>query len=116
MIMETSARVGEDLKVEGNLFIPNIQEIGVDDKKYMTINASGQVKSITKSNIIADVYSSDCFEADVVAGGTPSSITPIWQLTSSNVPNSPVGYLFTGTQCPALVGIGTDTPAQHLDV
>lgn len=116
MIMETNARIGEDLKIEGNLFIPNIQDIGANDKKYLTIDANGQVKSMTKSNIIADVYSSDCFLDDAPAGGTPTYQTPIWQSASSNVPNSPVGYLFTGTQCPALVGIGTDTPTQHLDV
>lgn len=116
VIMQSGARIGEDLKIEGNLFIPNIQDIGVNDKKYMTIDANGQVKSISRSNIIADIYSSDCFEADAVAGSAPVYETPIWQSSSSNIQGSQVGYLFTGTQCPALVGIGTDTPTNQLDV
>ncbi|MNJ86516.1 hypothetical protein D3C87_40160 [compost metagenome] len=102
VIMSSSARVGADLKVDGDLYLPNISQL--DHLQNETILVSGE-NGITKKlavGTLRDVfYSRNC---DLVGGVVTS---PTW----ANGPNK----LFS--ECPqVLVGIGTSTPTRQLDV
>lgn len=102
VVMATSARVGEDLKVDGNLYLPNIPQIdGLHDETILVSGADGITKKLTAAALKDMVYLRNC---DLV-GGIVSS--PSW----ANGPNK----LFS--ECPqVLVGIGTSTPTRQLDV
>lgn len=108
------AEVGEDLKVAGSLFLPNINPIGNSDKKYMVIDPSGKVQSTSLTAIVGDIYKNNCYVIGDDPQGNPIYPSPTWQ--SESVAGSQIGYLFTGVNCPARVGIGTDTPTSTLDV
>ncbi|WP_294678029.1 hypothetical protein [uncultured Fluviicola sp.] len=102
VVMATSARVGEDLKVDGNLYLPNIPQIdGLHDETILVSGADGITKKLTAAALKDIVYLRNC---DLV-GGIVSS--PSW----ANGPNK----LFS--ECPeVLVAIGHSTPTRNLDV
>lgn len=100
--MSASARVGADLKVDGDLYLPNITQL--DHLQNETILVSGE-NGITKKlqvGTLRDImYSRNC---DLLGGPIAS---PSW----ANGPNK----LFS--ECPqVLVGVGTSTPTRNLDV
>jgi hypothetical protein len=100
--MSSSASVGEDLKVNGNLYLPNIPIVSAIQNQYILLtNSEGltEKSSITELNRI--LYSKNCS----AVGGVVQS--PTW----ANGPNK----LFS--ECPEVrVGIGTINPAYSLDV
>ncbi len=102
VVMATSARVGEDLKVDGNLYLPNIPQIdGLHDETILVSGADGITKKLTATALKDIVYLRNCD----LAGGVVSS--PSW----ANGPNK----LFS--ECPeVLVAIGHSTPTRNLDV
>lgn len=100
--MSSSASVGEDLKVNGNLYLPNIPAVSTINNEYILLtNSEGltEKSSITELNRI--LYSKNCS----AVGGVVQS--PTW----ANGPNK----LFS--ECPEVrVGIGTSSPSRSLDV
>lgn len=100
--MSASASVGEDLRVAGNLYLPNIPPLtGVRDETILVTDPSGLTKKLSVGTLRDVMYSRNC---DLV-GGTVTS--PSW----ANGPNK----LFS--ECPeVLVGIGTSAPTRNLDV
>nr|WP_294858094.1 hypothetical protein [uncultured Fluviicola sp.] len=100
--MSSSASVGEDLKVNGNLYLPNIPVLDhIIDETILFTNSEGQVEkgSLTELNNI--LYSKHCS----AVGGVVAS--PTW----ANGPNK----IFS--ECPEVrVGIGTASPSRSLDV
>jgi hypothetical protein len=102
VVMASSARVGEDLKVEGNLYLPNIPQIdGLHDETILVSGADGITQKINAAALKDIMYLRNC---DLV-GGVVSS--PSW----ANGPNK----LFS--ECPqVLVGVGTANPTKQLDV
>ena len=112
LITENDARIGEDLKIEGQVFVPQM-DLSEDIESGVVIrDNNGQLKLLSLPNLMTNAYGSDCFIYNF--GGGITSLAPSWQSTS--VSGSSTGYLFTGSQCPANVGIGTDTPRSRLDV
>lgn len=97
--MASSARVEDDLKVGGNLYIPNVPSLDhVVDETFLVKNADGMVKSFGVASMADFFYSLNC---DLVGSN------PIW----NNGPNK----LFT--ECAGVrVGIGTASPDFTLDV
>lgn len=102
VVMASSARVGEDLKVEGNLYLPNIPQIDdLHDETILVSGADGITQKINAAALKDIMYLRNC---DLV-GGVVSS--PSW----ANGPNK----LFS--ECPqVLVGVGTANPTKQLDV
>lgn len=100
--MAASARVEDDLKVGGNLYLPNISLIDrIHDETILLSGENGITTKFPMSGLIDVMYSRNC---DI--SGT-SIASPTW----TNGENK----LFV--ECPQVfVGIGTATPAFPLDV
>lgn len=113
---ESSARVDENLKVNGQIFVPNMEELPqIEDEKWVLINSEGQQKGVNKSLVMQSMYADECFlMLDPANGGGVIQSSPVWK--SSIAAGGQMGYLTTGSVCPAFVGIGTATPLYHLDV
>lgn len=102
VVMSSSARVGEDLKVEGDLYLPNISSVDhLDGETILVSGADGITKKLAVGTLKDIFYSRNCD----LAGGVVNS--PSW----ANGPNK----LFS--ECPqVLVGVGTANPTRQLDV
>lgn len=100
--MTSSASVGEDLKVNGNLYLPNIPVLSsIHDEYILLTNSEGLTEKSSLSELNNILYSKNCS----AVGGVVQS--PTW----ANGPNK----LFS--ECPEVrVGIGTANPAYSLDV
>lgn len=114
VIIEKDARIVKDLFVEGSLFLPNIDEINNENSNFLVVKENGETKSMNKNELIDLIYGSDCNAVGDDGNGNTLYEAPVWH--SEAVPNNQTGYLFTGTNCPAKVGIGTSTPDVALDV
>lgn len=114
VVVKSGSRIEKDLKVEGKLYVPNLSDATIsEEKKYTIISSDGEVKKVTRDGLIGDVYGKNCVPIQESLNG-PVFPAPVWQ--SQPIVGSPIGYLFTGIDCPAYVGIGTDTPQYRLDV
>ncbi len=99
VVMATSARVGEDLKVGGNLYIPNIPTLThFTDESILVKDANGLTQAFSVQGMAGTIYSLSCDLAGV---------NPFW--------NNGPGKIFT--ECGGVrVGIGTSNPEFTLDV
>lgn len=112
---ESSARVDEDLRVNGQLYVPNMEEgVQIEDEKWVIISSEGQQKGVNKSIVMQAMYADECFLTDPSGNGGTVQSLPTWK--SSIAAGGQVGYLTTGASCPAFVGVGTNAPLYHLDV
>lgn len=98
VVMATSARVGEDLKVEGNLYLPNIPTLThLTNESILVKDAAGLTQAFSVQAMAGTIYSLSC---DLVG------INPFW--------NNGPGKLYT--ECAGVrVGIGTSTPEFTFD-
>jgi len=99
VVMQSSARVGADLKVDGNLYIPNIPVLDhITDETILVKGANGLTTSLNFANMADHMYSLSCQLVGV---------NPIW----NNGPDK------IYTECAGVrVGIGTANPGFNLDV
>lgn len=74
------------------------------ESRFIGIDNNGKTAALTLSDLKSLIFSSDCFSK----GGLSSSDIPGWAYK--------VGAIYTGSQCPAKVGINTDTPTTTLHV
>jgi hypothetical protein len=83
IIVEKDAHIGQDLKVEGNLIMPSVVDIGTDDSKFMVLDDQGQVKSLNKSNLYADAidefYKEECIGKYTTDGTNTDFTAPAWK-------------------------------------
>jgi hypothetical protein len=111
-ILGTTKMKGDGF-VEGNFFFKSLKDTSSTDDKFIMINANGKVKSITGIDLQDIVYADAAFATCLALpnGNTPA---PVW----SNIQGTTTtpGTLYTGTNCPAKVGIGISNPQFTLDV
>lgn len=77
-------------------------------ERFLKIDNLGKITSLDKSGLLKSIYTpgTTCISTGVNVG------IPIWNATSTPT----YGILFTGIDCPARVGIGTNNPVAMLDV
>ncbi len=100
-------------RIKGDFYLE--QEISAQDseRKFMIIEPDGKVSAVNKSFLIHQLY--DGPGCDVFGDGPQGTayVSPIWQ----SIPYSEnYGYLVTGNDCPARVGIGVENPLTQLHV
>lgn len=102
VFMASSASVGEDLKVEGNLYLPNIPMLNSIHEEYILLtNAEGLTEKADIDVLNNILYSKHCSPV----GGVVSN--PTW----ANGPNK----IFS--ECPEVfVGVGNNSPTRNVDV
>lgn len=99
VIIATNARVGEDLKIGGNLYIPNIPKLEqYTNESILVKDADGLTHSFAVGQMADVIYSRNCDLA---------GINPFW--------NNGPGKLYTA--CPGVkIGIGVENPIFNLEV
>ena len=100
-------------RIKGDFYLE--QEISAQDteRKFMIIEPDGKVSAVTKSFLIHEMYNGT--GCDILGDGPQGAayVSPTWQ----SVPYSEsYGYLITGNDCPARVGIGVENPLTQLHV
>ena len=98
----------QETKIKGDFYLE--QEVDPLDPvpKFMMVGPNGKVRGVTKSFLLNTIY-----------GGPGCQYTgeeydsPIWESVSFS---ENYGYLLTGNDCPARVGIGVENPATQLHV
>lgn len=99
VVMSSSARVGTDLKVDGNLYIPNIPTLDhLTTESILIKDLNGLTQALSFQSMAGTIYSLSCDLAGV---------NPFW--------NNGPGKIYT--ECAGVrVGIGTANPGFNLDV
>ncbi|MDF1675208.1 MAG: hypothetical protein P1U44_05765 [Vicingaceae bacterium] len=105
LVVDGLTRMNGDAHVFGNFRIKSLADSTTTADRWLTINPNGKVSSLDNEEFLKTIYS---FPQPCITIPNAPLPTPIWSATS--------GILFTGTPCPAKVGIGTDNPNATLDV
>jgi len=101
-------RMNGDAKIFGDLKLKSLANLSLTQNRFLSLQPNGKVTSLGKSGLINAIYQpiATCLTTQ------NGNILPVWKQN----PNPNYGILFTGTDCPARVGIGTDFPLARLDV
>jgi hypothetical protein len=108
LVVDGLTKMNGDANVFGNFRIKSLADSTTTADRWLTINPNGKVTSLDKSGLMSAIYQppQTCFY-------TGNNVAlPVWSSTST--PN--YGVLFTGIDCPARVGIGTNNPSAALSV
>lgn len=115
VVMLQNSVAKEDFKVDGTFRLPNASPLGSNNIannnfRFLLLNDNGGTRTGTmddlSSKFVQEAYGSTCR-----TNSDGSFSAPTWQ----SVPVSQYGgYLITGINCPAKVGIGIDTPQESL--
>ncbi len=108
LVVDGLARMNGDANVFGNFRIKSLADSTASSERWLTINPNGKVTSLDKSGLMTAIYQPP---QTCISTGNNVSL-PIWSSTST--PN--YGILFTGIDCPARIGLGTNNPNATLDV
>lgn len=105
-----------DLRLDGEIRFPLLASSDATELAVLAVGADGKVVTkILKSgagDLVQDIYVKDCNPFIGPDGAFYQA--PVWQ--SAGGPNAEDAKLFTGSVCPALVGIGTNSPQFDLHV
>lgn len=107
-------RITTDQNAEfaGDVYLKNEINPTLTESRYMLVTSNGKLVSVSKSGLLGAIYSSSCGVIGDNGSGTLYE-SPTWE----SIPISQqFGYLVTGVDCPARVGIGTPTPGYQLHV
>lgn len=98
VVMTSSARVGADLKVDGNLYLPNIPTLShLTNQSILVKDGTGLTQAFSVQSMAGTIYSLNCDLAGV---------NPFW--------NNGPGKIYT--ECPGVrVGVGTANPEFTFD-
>ena len=107
LVVDSLTNLKSDVHILGTLKLPNLTTIN-NPTQFLIANTNGKVGSLDKNELLKSIYTSP---SSCLSTGTGVGI-PIWAGKESLT----YGILYTGIDCPARVGIGTDNPNSTLDV
>lgn len=107
LVVDGLTRMNGDAKVFGDLKLPNLTTTS-NVNLFLTTNVNGKVVGVEKGIITTILYQppKSCLRDQ------NGNLLPMWKQN----PNPNYGILYTGTDCPARVGIGIDMPEANLHV
>lgn len=124
MIIKGVTRADGQFFLNNEVYLPNLKDTSIQQKdKFLLVKADGSVESLEKGGLLATLYgvgddgsgyNSSCLLIGDDANNNPLYQAPIWQ--SAGGVGVQTGSLYTGTDCPARVGIGIENPYTTLDV
>lgn len=100
-----NTRMKGNAVVEGNFRILSEADTASTHNRIAIIRPNGRIRSFGLPEIQEYLYADRCLRCDNQPNAT---ISPIWA--------NDCGILYTGANCPASVGIGTNAPSEALDV
>lgn len=111
-----TTRMKGDAFVEGNFKFKGLEDQSVTEERFLMIKPNGKAVSMEKGGVLAQLYGvgsggygTDCILIGDDGLGNPLFVAPDWG-------HSTYGVIYTGTDCPTKVGIGTNNPEARLDV
>jgi hypothetical protein len=108
LVVDGLTRMNGDAKIFGDLKIKSLENTTITENRFLSLQPNGKVISLDKSELINSVYQPTATCKTDVNG----NILSVWKQN----PTPGFGILYTGTDCPARVGIGTSSPQTALDV
>jgi cytoskeletal protein CcmA (bactofilin family) len=100
-----------DAFVEGTFNFTGLEDLNVTDERFLMIKSNGKAVTMEKGalgNLLYDVDNGTACITGDDAFGNVTYTAPIWQPTA-------YGVIYTGTTCPAKVGIGVSNPKATFD-
>jgi len=103
ILIKKDARILQDLKVEGQFYLPNISSSNnLNNAEILVRSSNGQIVKSTFDDVVKEMYSKQCSQDP-----NTDVINPVWLNGTNKI------YV----DCPQInVGIATNTPRVNLDV
>jgi hypothetical protein len=99
--------VAGDFKLGGQIRLGLFENASAENERIVYTNPDGTLMTMSREQMVGLMHTTACF---MKPGAMYPS--PTWQSEEGQY----AGRLFTGTSCPAYVGIGTANPMTELDV
>jgi hypothetical protein len=106
-----------DMRVDGSLMFSQYLANSIEDKNFLFVDNTGVMKGVSllgSGGLLQQLYSVECFPFTNADGTIVSYPAPTWISIAGNDENQSVMY--TGSICPAKIGIGTSNPLVSLHV
>lgn len=99
-----------NILLSGDLIFSKYTNLSRSEDVYIVLDSTGQTRMVNRNGMLQDFLAADCFATGKY--GETSVPSPTWASASG----TNYGKLYTGTTCPAWVGIGTSNPLAHLHI
>lgn len=112
LIVDQDVLIKGNTEMDGELKLMKLRDTVNNENLYIFIDPNGELKGGQLSNLSIPLYTGTCFPLEGPGGSF--FLAPKWEAQGGPNANDP--KLYTGVDCPANVGIGTDDPIGSLDV
>ncbi|MFM9985212.1 MAG: hypothetical protein ACKVOK_08275 [Flavobacteriales bacterium] len=110
-----------EMRLDGVLMLPQLTPLQSDEKTFLFVDEGGKVKGMTlrgggggDPGLLHQLYMRDCNPFTDGQGNITAYPAPVW--ASSAGATEQESRLYTGSVCPAYVGIGLNDPQFNLHV
>lgn len=113
--LDGNTEITSNLQLNGDLKIQSLANPSCTDESFLSICSTGKVSSFSSESLQQILYSvkPPCLDP---SGNAVIYLPPVWNNATGPNPNLGDRKLYTGVECPAWVGIGTDSPQAEIDV
>ena len=123
IVIDGNTRMKGNAIAEGNFRLLSLSDSTLSEERFLMIKPNGKVETMEKGGLLSDIYgvgdndnsgSSSCLIIGDDENNNVLYSVPIWKAEGGV--GQQTGFLYTGVDCPAKVGIGTDIPVSTIDV